>query len=279
MRFQANLISLKSESTSDDLVELLLAVPGEWKGHYSGVFRIDSADLEKMKLNFDARKIDLVIDYEHQTLMGCEAPAAGWIKEMHIRDGKLYGMASWTAKAKEYIKNGEYRYLSPVFNFEAVDKKTGAWIGCEIESVALTNTPFLDELEEIRANKNFTAKEKNMPENEKNGADVAALKAQYDAQITALKAELETSRSEVAALGEQLAESAVEGAIVANKLAEGQKQWALSYAKTDLNGFKEFLKGVTPPDKKSDLPNNDLFANKNQPQNDIDVVKFALGGK
>ncbi|WP_297894848.1 phage protease, partial [uncultured Campylobacter sp.] len=268
MRFQANLISLKSENTGDDLVELLLAVPGEWKGHYSGVFRIDSADLEKMKLNFDARKIDLVIDYEHQTLMGCEAPAAGWIKEMHIRDGKLYGMASWTAKAKEYIKNGEYRYLSPVFNFEAVDKKTGAWIGCEIESVALTNTPFLDELEEIRANKNFMAKEKNMPENEKNGADVAALKAQYDAQITALKAELETSRSEVAALSEQLAESAVEGAIIANKLPEGQKQWALSYAKTDLNGFKEFLKGVTPP-QKTDLPKNDLFANKNQPQNDI----------
>ena len=117
-----------------------------------------------------------------------------------------------------------------------------------------------------------------MPENEKNGADVAALKAQYDAQITALKAELETSRSEVTALSEQLAESAVEGAIIANKLPEGQKQWALSYAKTDLNGFKEFLKGVTPP-QKTDLPKNDLFANKNQPQNDIDVVKFALGGK
>lgn len=118
-----------------------------------------------------------------------------------------------------------------------------------------------------------------MPENEKNGADVVALKAQYDAQITALKAELEASKNEVVALSEQLAESAVEGAIVANKLAEGQKQWALSYAKTDLNGFKEFLKGVTSPDKKPDLPNNDLFANKNQPQNDIDVVKFALGGK
>ena len=117
-----------------------------------------------------------------------------------------------------------------------------------------------------------------MPENEKNGADVAALKAQYDAQITALKAELEASKNEVTALSEQLAESAVEGAIIANKLAEGQKQWALSYAKTDLNGFKEFLKGVTPP-QKTDLPKNDLFANKNQPQNDIDVVKFALGGK
>jgi len=278
MRFQADLISLKSENVDNDLVELLLAITGEWKGHYSGAFRIDSADLEKMKLNFDARKIDLVIDYEHQTLMGCEAPAAGWIKEMHIRDGKLYGMASWTAKAKEYIKNGEYRYLSPVFNFGAIDKKTGAWIGCEIESVALTNTPFLDELEEIKANKISEVKEKNMPENEKNGADVVALKAQYDAQITALKAELEASKNEVAALSEQLAESAVEGAIIANKLAEGQKQWALSYAKTDLNGFKEFLKGVTPP-QKTELPSNDLFANKNQPQNDIDVVKFALGEK
>ena len=278
MLITKDLIALKDEK-EEVLSEICLAVTGVWQGHAGGTFSIDAADIEKMKLNFDKRSLDIVIDYEHQTLSGEIAPAAGWIKELFIKDGALYGRVSWTAKAKEFIKNGEYKYLSPVYDFMGVDEKTGAWQGCTLHSAALTNKPFLDELGEVRANKNFTAKEKNMPENEKNGADVTALKAQYDAQITALKAELETSRSEVAALGEQLAESAVEGAIVANKLPEGQKQWALSYAKTDLNGFKEFLKGVTPSDKKPDLPNNDLFANKNQPQNDIDVVKFALGGE
>ena len=152
MRFSADLIALKKDS-GEDQVEILLVVCGEWQGHMAGAFRIDSGDLEKIKINFDARKVDTVIDYEHQSLYGNEAPAAGWIKSMHIKDNKLYGMVSWTDRAKEYIKNGEYRYLSPVFNFAAVDKKSGAWIGCELESVALTNTPFLDELNEVRANK------------------------------------------------------------------------------------------------------------------------------
>ena len=98
----------------------------------------------------------------------------------------------------------------------------------------------------------------------------------YEAQMVELKNQLDASKKEIATLKEQLAQSAVDTAVIANKLQESQKQWALSYAKADLNGFKEFLKGVTPP-QKTDLPKNDLFANKNQPQNDIDVVKFALG--
>lgn len=101
----------------------------------------------------------------------------------------------------------------------------------------------------------------------------------YEAQIVELKNQLDASKQEVAALKEQLAQSAVDTAIIANKLQESQKQWALSYAKADLNGFNEFLKGVMPPQQKTSIPSNDLFANKNQSQNDIDVVKFALGGE
>ncbi|MBE3022932.1 phage protease [Campylobacter sp. 7477a] len=278
MRFGTDLIALKKESASEELVEILLAVTGEWKGHYAGEFRIDSADIEKMKLNFDARKIDLVIDYEHQTLMGREAPAAGWVKSMSIKEGKLYGMVSWTARAKEYIKNGEYRYLSPVFNFGARDNKSGAWIGCEIESVALTNTPFLDELDEVRANKNLNPKGENMDKSKQLDAEaIEATKTEQEATITALKAELETAKGENAALKEALATSAVESAIIANKISEPQKQWALSYAKADLNGFNEFLKGATAITQKPNLQ-NDMFANKSGAANsgEIDVVKFAL---
>ena len=103
--------------------------------------------------------------------------------------------------------------------------------------------------------------------------------ANYEAQIVELKNQLDASKQEIATLKEQLAQSVVDTAVIANKLQESQKQWALSYAKADLNGFKEFLKGITPPQQKTSAPGNDMFANKNQSQNDIDVVKFALGGE
>ncbi|MBR8463655.1 hypothetical protein KDD93_03585 [Campylobacter sp. faydin G-24] len=278
MRFRTDLIVLKKESVGEELVEILLAVTGEWKGHYAGEFRIDSADIEKMKLNFDARKIDLVIDYEHQTLMGHEAPAAGWVKSMSIKEGKLYGMVSWTAKAKEYIKNGEYRYLSPVFNFGARDKKSGAWIGCEIESVALTNTPFLDELDEVIANKNLNTKGEDMDKSKQDDAKtIEVTKVEYETTIAVLKAELETAKNEIVSLKDQLATGAVESAIIANKISEAQRQWALSYAKADLNGFNEFLKSAITIIQKPN-PANDMFANKSgEPTGgEIDVVKFAL---
>lgn len=276
MLITKDLIILKDDK-EEVLSEICLAVIGIWQGHAGGTFSIDAADIEKMKLNFDKRKLDLVIDYEHQTLSGEIAPAAGWIKELFIKDNALYGRVSWTAKAKEFIKNGEYKYLSPVYDFMGIDEKTGAWQGCTLHSAALTNKPFLDELGEIVANKNFNVKENGMDKNPKIDIGAEAQDAtNLSEQIITLKEQLNASKQEVAALSEQLAESAVESAIIANKLPEGQKQWALSYAKTDLNGFKEFLKGVTPP-QKTELPNNDLFANKNQSRNDIDVVKFALG--
>ena len=145
MLITKDLIALKDDK-EEVLSEICLAVTGVWQGHAGGTFSIDAADIEKMKLNFDKRSLDIVIDYEHQTLSGEIAPAAGWIKELFIKDGALYGRVSWTVKAKEFIKNGEYKYLSPVYDFMGVDEKTGAWQGCTLHSAALTNKPFLDEL-------------------------------------------------------------------------------------------------------------------------------------
>lgn len=284
MLFQGRLYALKEIKDKKEH-EILLAVTGEWNGHHSGAFRVDKLDIQRMKENFDSRKIDLVVDYEHQSLWGGEAPAAGWITEVWSAkdDSELWGKVKWTDRALEYIKNEEYRYLSPVFNFSAVDQKTGANIGVRLESVALTNTPFLDELGEVRANKNFT-KETNMddtknPKGEPQAQTATQNGANYEAQIVELKNQLDASKQEVATLKEQLAKSAVDTAIIANKLQESQKQWALSYAKADLNGFNEFLKGVTPPQQKTSIPSNDMFANKSQSDAEIDVVKFALGGE
>ncbi|WP_428429529.1 phage protease [Pararhizobium sp.] len=88
-----------------------------------------------------AGPLDLVIDYEHQSINALEngkpAPAAGWIKEVQARDDGLYGRVEWTANASAAIVAKEYRYLSPVyFHTEAGDILA-------LQNAGLTNNPNL----------------------------------------------------------------------------------------------------------------------------------------
>ena len=55
---------------------------------------------------FKGRHLDLVIDYEHQTLKDVQAPAGGWIKDIYKGDDALVAKVEWTPKAQEYLKTG-----------------------------------------------------------------------------------------------------------------------------------------------------------------------------
>lgn len=98
------------------------------------------------------RSVDLVIDYEHSTLIAKEkgepAPAAGWLKPNGFTYVEGVGLCStqfeWTEKAQGFIDSGEYKYISPVFFYDT----TGTILG--LHSVALTNTPNLDQLPEAK---------------------------------------------------------------------------------------------------------------------------------
>ena len=68
------------------------------------------------------------------------SPSARWI---------LHGRYEPTARARQMIKNREYRYVSAAFAKDYPDRKTGESQGLTLTSVALTNQPFLDELPEI----------------------------------------------------------------------------------------------------------------------------------
>lgn len=138
-----------------------VALEGEWKGHWQGAFRVNREHLEQIAANFAAVHVDTVVDYEHATEMGAfagGAPAAGWIDQLQIRDGDVGAPATlsarinWTDKAAAHIRAREYRYLSPVIAFRTRDRASGQDLGASIPSVALTNTPFLDELPEVRLN-------------------------------------------------------------------------------------------------------------------------------
>ncbi len=97
------------------------------------------------------RTNDLVIDYEHQTLKAEEngepAPASGWFKTMEWREGSgLWIKPQWTPRATDFIKNGEYKYLSAVFPYDATTGKP-----LRLHSAALVNRPGIDGLQAVEA--------------------------------------------------------------------------------------------------------------------------------
>ena len=108
-------------------------------------WKIDRQIALKLISKANTLKDHLVIDYDHQTLEtannGKPAPAAGWFKKMEWVEGKgLFATdVKWTARAKQFINNGEYRYISPVIAF---DKTTGEVT--QILMAALVNFAAID---------------------------------------------------------------------------------------------------------------------------------------
>ncbi len=100
--------------------------------------------------NINNTAIDLMIDYEHQTLYikdnGKGNPAAGWITKVEYISGEgLFADVRWTPQATQEIKDGVYRYLSPMF----LTDSSGMVI--KVLNAALTNRPALHNLQEVVA--------------------------------------------------------------------------------------------------------------------------------
>lgn len=93
---------------------------------------------------------DKVMDYEHQTLNsaknGQPAPASGWFNasDLQWRESGLWVKPRLTAKAKAFVDDKEYRYLSAVFPYERATGKP-----LSLHSIALTNDPGLDSLQPL----------------------------------------------------------------------------------------------------------------------------------
>lgn len=105
-----------------------------------GPFTLDEEAAVNVVSYFESQKNQMVIDYEHQTLYGVQAPAAGWITRL-INKGKdgIWAAVEWTEKAKQYLANREYRYVSPVFIKRMPSNKV-----LFLVNVALTNQPNID---------------------------------------------------------------------------------------------------------------------------------------
>ena len=102
---------------------------------------VDPESLAAMVKAFRSRGVDVVIDYEHQSLQGRQAPAAGWVKDLEAREDGLWARVEWTSQARDYLHNREYRYFSPVLKLNPESRKPEA-----LMQVGLTNVPAIKRL-------------------------------------------------------------------------------------------------------------------------------------
>lgn len=250
------------------------------KGADRGFFDFNEGDAQSIIMDFSARGKDIVIDYEHQTNTGNEAPAAGWIRRLAVEPGQglFADGVEWTEKGRARLEKREYRYHSPVLYLR--DGRPFM-----LQSVALTNHPALHGYPALVADDNInTTEEQHMNENLKkiatmSGVNIVTLadgKEDEKATAEAVFIALADQAKKAAALAELLvlhdcktaeelalriagmvpaaekqalegklakiaAEKAVSQALTDGKLVEAQKTWALAYAEKDLQAFSDFV--------------------------------------
>ena len=248
-----------------------------------GNFNVDSESVNLIINWFKQRGNDMVIDYEHQTLDGVQAPASGWVKELADRGPEgLWARVEWTPKAQEYIENKEYRYFSPVVAVRPSDRKA-----VFLHSIGLTNLPAISGMKPI-ANKDIYEEDEGMEihkqlasalsldESASEEQVLAAVKALKDAPAVApvhkevldlldLKdgaslAEIKgrvialknpagyVKAEEFKALSDKLAlrdrDELVSLALSSGKISPAQKAWAAEYALKDPTGFAAFIEAA-----------------------------------
>lgn len=276
-------LSAGADESAGTMIQIL---PYGWVETDKGKFLVDEQAVGLIMQEFAAKKNDTVIDYEHQTLENVIAPAAAWIKRLEDRgkDG-LWGEVDWTPKAAEFVKNKEYRYLSPVVFARKSDGRA-----IILHSCGLTNTPAIDGMQPI-ANKETEVNSMEflktvagllgLPETAteddvKQALETVKQQADQGGQVVANKEVLSlldlpegatladtkgkiiamknpsgyVKAEEFKALQDKLAtqerDGLVEMALKSGKVAPAQKGWAEQYALKDPEGFKSFLKDALP---------------------------------
>ncbi|MHB8382579.1 MAG: phage protease [Candidatus Binataceae bacterium] len=263
-----------------DWIELLPA--GVFHGRDGrGPFQVDDPAAVIAATRALAMAAGLPIDYDHATDFGAPegrpAPAAGWIVAFAVRAGAVWGRVEWTARAAAAIAAREYRYVSPVFQFDPANGSV-----TRLLRAGLTNNPnlyltaiaaattraaspeesmmeeFLTKLREILGLEPDAAPEQVLaavtglagddPDDGDSGAGsgvaAANTRALDPARFVAI-AEFQKALTELNSMRAERARDravqAVDEATRAGKLVPAQREWAIAYCAADPAGFSSFV--------------------------------------
>lgn len=107
-------------------------------------FSIEAGELIIENWKKDGSK-DILCDVDHSSVDTSDTSAAGWVSELRVDKEalRLKGTLTVSEKGARLLNGVEYRYLSPVLLFTEQNE------AYYLDSVALTNTPRLQELRPV----------------------------------------------------------------------------------------------------------------------------------
>ena len=154
-------VSCAGSVVGTGLKEVIICPAGEVHS-LNGLFVLDDQAAEEILRAYTEHATPVLVDWEHEsTKPGTRAPAAGWVRKLWMdRMRGLRGLVDWTDKARQAIRNGEYKFLSPTLLIRKSDRRA-----VKLVSVGLVNQPAIGGLQELAASSRSTSlrKESTMP--------------------------------------------------------------------------------------------------------------------
>lgn len=162
MKTMIDLAVMMAEPAAENWIQIMKT--GEFDHQKLGKLKITKDNLHRFKENFDngVRGTDLAVDVSHNP----DAGAVAWFKELKVDDDKLMAKVAWTEEGKELIESGKYRYFSPEFSFKYKDAEKGEEFKDVLFGGAITNRPFLKNMDPIQFDESDTYGTVWMAENE-----------------------------------------------------------------------------------------------------------------
>lgn len=116
-------------------------------------FEVTDKMLSEMIVNFKAgiRGIVPALDYAHDS----EGAAAGWIKDLFVKDGakpgqkELWGKVEITPRCQKTLADKEWGYISSDFDDNYEDNESGKKYGAVLKGAALTNRPVIKGMDAV----------------------------------------------------------------------------------------------------------------------------------
>lgn len=221
--------SMLSRPEGEPLDEFLLIPFGEVgveRAVAGGAFVFEQRHAESARRWFEQIGRKLAIDYEHQSFERYNTrpdglrPAAGWIGRLEVRDDGLWACdVTWTDRAKELLRSGEYRYFSPVIYWIDEDYSDVAGLG----PVALTNDPAMRGVRPLAASR----RRPDQPSTSDDDAGDTTPDETLQAELAVLNEEIELLRRQLAA---QEADAFVERGMRLGKIVDSTSMdWREDY--------------------------------------------------
>jgi len=254
--------AIAPETGTDQAPEWVHLMPlGKMTGRDGRVFKL--SDPHDVVASFDANGADLPIDYEHQSDKPSSGPvpAAGWIKELAVRENGLWGRVAWTQTASQMISGKEYRYISPSF-FHRKDREVirlkGAGLvhkpNLHLTALASEESNMNDAPTNLQGFMKKLATLLQMPDATDPEVLFAALAKGLSAKpdpakyvpIEAVAEIMKDRNAQTANMSEQAAEMKVADALRSGHISPAMKPWATALCSQDPASFDSFIASTGP---------------------------------